>query len=638
MSLDTHFFSGSKAKQPSSIQAKRLGKKRKYASYLSPLWLCLLLALIVRVWVVVRTQGFVEGDEVLTGIQAQQILRGDLPIYFYGQPYMGSLEAYLIAPIFAILGSSTWTLRIEPILLSLILVWLTWRFAHVLADGAHLSPDARRFFATVAALIATLPPLYDDIAELHTWGGYIEIFILILFLLISTLRLTQRWQANASRGELAWRWAGIGFLVGLGFWVYPLIISAAVASALWILGYAALAVYRHYRQHSEEARHAPGILLGPLKSLLLAFLAIPPALLGITPALIWGAQNNWANITYTLNLGGGITQRMGTITRVAQTYVTCIGQHVISGALPGETRSLAFAHLPLLLLGTGCIFGSFALLLASFRWRQLLLVLARNLAALPLLFGIWTAISFSTGKNSVLALISCSYDPVGRYATPLVLILPFFYATIFTVIHQFLLQSRTAHAAREGAPTSTSPQLQAQARSLLIQGILFGVLLCTLALQAFTYQQTNMVRAFESPYCHQAPVDDEAIVHYLESQHIRYAWSTNWIAYRIVFETNSQIIVVDAMPFIPPVVNLDRIPASAVAVRHVDRPSLIVFVWKKDVYPPLLRALDAAGVTYKAARFQAVSDTDILVVTPLNRTVSPFESQAISSNFASCNY
>ena len=632
MSLNVQALTRSKAEQLLSIRINRSANTPWYRLFLSPLWLCLLLALIVRIWVIVRTQGFIEGDEVLTGIQAQHILRGDFPIYFYGQPYMGSLEAYLIAPILALVGSSSWTLRIEPVLLSLLLVGLTWRFAGVLADGAGLSPSAHHFFTTVAALIAALPPLYDVVAELHTWGGYIETFILILLLLTSALRLTQQWQAGASRKELAWRWAGIGFLVGLGFWVYPLIISAVVAAAIWILVYTALAIARAYRQQTHEGRPALDLTPNPLKELLLAVLAVPAALLGFTPALIWGAQHDWANITYILSLGGGIPQRLDSIKHVVNAYITCIGPHVVSGALPGEVNNLALTHLPLLILGTGCIFGSLALVLTSFLGKEPLLVQARNLAALPLLFGIWTAISFCTGKNSIFALISCSYDPVGRYATPLVLVLPFFYATIFTLIFQ--LWTRKAAQVQEDRPAQPQPRSRAWPAS----GALFGVLLCSLALQAFTYHQADIVHAFESPYCHQAPVNDADVVQYLETHHIRYAWSTNWIAYRIVFETNSQIIVADAMPFIPPVVNYDRIPANAVAVRHADRPSLIIFVPKSNPHPPLLRALDQAGVAYRAARFPAVSDTDILIVTPLNRTVSPFESQALSSNFASCTY
>ena len=91
----------------------------------SPLWLCLLIALGLRIFLVVHTHGVIDGDEALEGIQAERILHGDFPVYFYGQAYMGSLEAYFIAILFALFGSSVWVLRAEPILLSLGVVWLT---------------------------------------------------------------------------------------------------------------------------------------------------------------------------------------------------------------------------------------------------------------------------------------------------------------------------------------------------------------------------------------------------------------------------------------------------------------------------------------------------------------------------------
>src|SRR5580765_1667661 len=124
----------------------------------SPVWLCLLLALCVRVWLVIHTRGFMDTDEALLGVQAQHILQGERPIYYYGQPYMGSLEAYLVAMVFALAGSSVWTLRIVPMVLSLVVVWLTWCLAGALADSAKLSSGAKRWFMTVAALLATLPP------------------------------------------------------------------------------------------------------------------------------------------------------------------------------------------------------------------------------------------------------------------------------------------------------------------------------------------------------------------------------------------------------------------------------------------------------------------------------------------------
>ena len=81
---------------------------------------------------------------------------------------MGSLEAYFMALLFAIAGSSVWTLRAEPILLSLVLVWLTWRLADALAETARLSPYAKQCFARLLPRSAPLsPPLYDLVVELR---------------------------------------------------------------------------------------------------------------------------------------------------------------------------------------------------------------------------------------------------------------------------------------------------------------------------------------------------------------------------------------------------------------------------------------------------------------------------------------
>src|SRR2546423_6339612 len=139
----------------------------------SPLWLCLLFALGIRIWLAYHTHGIIDGDEAMVGIQAEHILRGEHPYYFYGQAYMGSLEAYLMAILFAIAGPSVWMLRAEPILLSLLIVWLTWRLAGALADAAHLSPFAQQLFQTIAALIAAVPPLYDTVVEMRALGGYV---------------------------------------------------------------------------------------------------------------------------------------------------------------------------------------------------------------------------------------------------------------------------------------------------------------------------------------------------------------------------------------------------------------------------------------------------------------------------------
>ena len=39
-------------------------------------------------------------DEATVGIMGLVVLRGEWPVYFHGQPFMGALDAYLAAPIY----------------------------------------------------------------------------------------------------------------------------------------------------------------------------------------------------------------------------------------------------------------------------------------------------------------------------------------------------------------------------------------------------------------------------------------------------------------------------------------------------------------------------------------------------------
>ncbi len=305
----------------------------------------------------------------------------------------------------------------------LLLVWLIWKFAHALADIAHLPPYARTYFTTIATLVAAVPPLYDGVIELRTFGGYIETFVLILLLLLATLQLTHRWHSGASSRELAWRWAGIGFIVGLGFWVYPLIAAAVLAAALWIIGSVLIEMSKQYRQPPAGTKRSVTTIVRPAKGLLFAVAGIPTAILGFTPALIWGATHQWENITYIIRLGGtgGIPHRLSTIRHVTKAYATCVAPTVISGTLPTLNNPLKAFHGPLLFLGAFCIFATVALIAISFFWQHPSLLLIRQLTALPTLFAACSAFAFCTSSTSVFALLGCSLDDTGRYATPLML-------------------------------------------------------------------------------------------------------------------------------------------------------------------------------------------------------------------------
>ena len=61
-------------------------------------------------------------DEATTGLLGLAVLRGDFPVYFFGQPFMGALDGYLAAPLYAVLGVSARTLELLPVLLAV--AWL----------------------------------------------------------------------------------------------------------------------------------------------------------------------------------------------------------------------------------------------------------------------------------------------------------------------------------------------------------------------------------------------------------------------------------------------------------------------------------------------------------------------------------
>lgn len=600
-------------------------RRPRHSYALVCLWLCLLLALLARIWLTIHTHGMIDGDEAVVGIQAEHILRGERPLYFYGQPYMGSLEAYLMALLFAIAGPSSWTLRAEPILLSLVVVWLTWKLALALADVAQLPYYARKHFIWVATLLAAVSPLYDTVVELRTLGGYVETFVLMLWLLLSALQLIQRWHAEASSPELAWRWAGIGFLAGLGLWVDPLISSALLAVTIWIVGDRIRTLARRRREGLPFPQASRKAASSPVMRYLAAVVVIPAALLGFTPALIWGAKHQWGNILFIVQTSGdSSSNRLLQIYRVTRLYLRYPAVHVVGGALSVESSILAGPRFCLLVVGATCLLAIMLLVAISFLWEHPALRRIQHLAALPALFALCTAAAFCLSPHTVSSLHNYQKDLLGRYATPLMLVLPFFFATAFVSISMYLhtLKKRLGtEAAATFIPVPFFAKVPRGRLLLVAQGMLLAFFLLYLSAQAWTYLLANPGYTFMSPFCVSAPMNEDQIVSYLQQQHIRYAWASSWISYPVDFKTNERIIMADPGLVWGPNPSFNRLPEYGYAVAHARRPSILVYVPHRNHFSPLLSILKANHITYRTALLPATPDTDILIITPLNRTV-----------------
>src|SRR4030088_324812 len=145
--------------------------------------LAILFGLAVRLAIIASPLGEIDGDEAVVGLMARHIaFLGERPVFYWGQPYLGSLEAFPAAPFFRVFDSSTPLLKLIPPAYSL----------GFLALSAIL---ARRLFGVPAALATAaylaLPPAMWAVWSTKARGGYAELLFLCQAVLLTTLALPE---------------------------------------------------------------------------------------------------------------------------------------------------------------------------------------------------------------------------------------------------------------------------------------------------------------------------------------------------------------------------------------------------------------------------------------------------------------
>jgi hypothetical protein len=163
-------------------------------------------------------------DEGMVGLQVLRILRGARPFFHPGQPYLGALESYLSAPLFAVFGANAVTLKIVPWLLAGGYVgttgWLGW-----------LAFD--RQVGALSALLAACAPAYLLVVGMKTWGATAETLALGNLSLIGAAYCLDRTRPRHVRQRAA---ILLGLVGGVACWVSWLIAFYAgpvLAVCLW---------------------------------------------------------------------------------------------------------------------------------------------------------------------------------------------------------------------------------------------------------------------------------------------------------------------------------------------------------------------------------------------------------------------
>ncbi|MER5338316.1 DUF423 domain-containing protein [Micromonospora sp. NPDC002717] len=209
-------------------------------------------------------------DEATMGLAALHIARGEeFPIWFYGQAYMGTLEAYLAAPLVALTGPSVLALRLPTLALYALFLALSWRLTRRLGGDPWFALLVIGFLALGSDRVVK--------NQLIAGGGYPEMNPAGVALALLTVALC----ANGAGRRLP-RWAAWALVSGLMLWVDPLLLP-------YILGTGTVLVVWRRR---ELAGRAGLVVAGAL-------------LLGAAPMLVDSLRHGRNPLAAVLTASGG---------------------------------------------------------------------------------------------------------------------------------------------------------------------------------------------------------------------------------------------------------------------------------------------------------------------------------------------
>jgi len=265
-------------------------------------------------------------DEAVVALMARHILQGKWPPFFYGQAYMGSLDASLVAIGFSLFGQHVQVIRwIQVLLYAGIVasgVWLSWRVTR------------SRLAAAVCGLLMAIPSVNLTLYTTVSLGGYAETLLLGQCLLLLTLVILE--QPRRPFLYAAW-----GALAGLGFWAFGLTLVYIIPSAT------ALA-WRDWR--SADRRNLLGCWIA----------AVAAAAVGMAPWIASAASGSLSALLRELSgsaIAGASSRSLPVAWLEHVRNLLLLGGPVILGfRAPWETRWLGLPLVPFALAIWACVF------------------------------------------------------------------------------------------------------------------------------------------------------------------------------------------------------------------------------------------------------------------------------------------
>jgi len=261
----------------------------KLKSINKPFILILLTAIAIRLFVIYTKYHSINADNCILGLMAKHILKGEFPVFFWGQSYMGSLEAFIIALFFFFFGVSTNTMVLAMAFISLCFVISAYYLGKEIQD---------KKFGILTMLFACIPPQYVFWNNLSALGGYPETLVFGNIALLLTLKIVK----SETTSKKIKYYTLLGFVSGLAIWTHLLIIYYLVPIAIFLL---------------VNEKKSFLLLKAPLAS-------IPAFILGGLPFWIYNIKHHFISLSFPI----------GTPTREVFVHFFYLIYYLLTGGTP----------------------------------------------------------------------------------------------------------------------------------------------------------------------------------------------------------------------------------------------------------------------------------------------------------------